>query len=195
MQLEVVIQALRERVAAFANRVGGAAQFKALPEAASLPVPCAFVVPLDDEPGESQSQNSVRQSVTDSFAVVVCVDNTPDERGQTGIHNVHTLRAALWGALLGWQPATEYDGITYQGGALLSMDRARLWYQFEFGAAMMIGPEDGWQDTALAGLPHFDGVNFNADFIDPADPNRAVNAPDGRVEVAFSAPGKGAVLP
>ncbi|HLO63160.1 MAG TPA: hypothetical protein VK165_09380 [Azonexus sp.] len=194
MQLEIVIQALRERCPSFANRVGGAAEFKQLEESTSLPVPSAFVIPLDDNPKESMSKNSVHQPLTDSFAVIVAVDNTVDERGQAAFHSVRDLRRELWAGLLGWKPDPDYDGINYEGGTLLKMSRARLWYQFEFGADMEIGPEDGWQDIELAGLPHFDQVSFRSDFIDPADPNLQSPGPDGRDELQFTAPKTG-VLP
>lgn len=191
MQLEIIIQALRERCPSFGNRVAGAAQFKILPEAAALPVPCAYVIPLDDNPGDFSTQNSVRQDLDDAFAVVVAISNTADERGQGAAHSMHSIRAELWAALLGWQPAEDYDVCKYEGGQLLSLDRARLWYQFEFSARFTIGPADGWQDRALVGLPHFDGINFRADFVEPADPNIANPGPDGRIEVTFTAPTEG----
>lgn len=189
MQLTVIIQALRERCPSFANRFAGAAEFKTLPEGAALPIPCGYVVPLDDSPSASGAMNSVRQTLADSFAVIVAISNLTDERGQKAAHDLHTVRAELWAALLGWRPATEYDGVVYEGGSLLSVDRARLWYQFEFSAAMEIGPSDGWQQTELAGLPHFDGAHFNSDFLDPSDPNK--ETPDGRIEVEFSSPPDG----
>lgn len=190
MQLEIIIQALRERCPSFANRIGGAAQFKLLPENAALTVPCAFVIPLDDSPKDSKSMNDVRQEMTDSFAVIVAIGNTADERGQGGVHSVKSLRAELWAALLGWRPDEDYNGINYEGGSVLLLDRARLWYQFEFGAEMEISPEDGWQGIELAGLPHFDSAQFTCNYIDPADPNRLVNGgpQDDRVEVTFSSP-------
>ena len=193
MQLEIIIEALRQRCAVFGNRVAGAAQFKILPEAAALAVPCAYVIPLDDNPSESASQNSVRQPLTDSFAVIVVVSNTADEKGQGSAASLHQMRKTLWAALLGWRPEEDYEGIAYEGGQLLQLDRARAWYQYDFGAAMEIGPEDGWQDTALAGLPHFDGLNVTVDAIDPADPNIANPGPDGRTEASFSAPQTGAL--
>lgn len=192
MNLETIIEALRTRCPGFSNRIAGAAQFKLLPESAALAVPCAFVVPLDDNPTDSQSQNSVRQGLTDSFAVVVALDNAADERGQGAAASVHSTRAALWGALLGWSPATGYDGITYEGGSILQLDRARCWYQFEFGALMEIGPEDGWQEDELAALPRFDGATINVDQIDPAaDPNVQYPGPDGRIETTFKVPQTG----
>ena len=192
MNLATIIEALRARCPGFSNRIAGAAQFKLLPESAALAVPCAFVVPLDDNPTDSQSQNSVRQGLTDSFAVIVALDNTGDERGQAAATSVHSTRATLWSALLGWSPAIDYDGIIYEGGTLLQLDRARCWYQFEFSALMEIGPEDGWQGIELAALPHFDGATINVDQIDPAaDPNLQYPGPDGRIEVTFKSPQSG----
>lgn len=194
MQLEIIIQALRDRCSSFQGRVGGAAEFKNLEESTTLAVPSAFVVPLDDSPTESKSLNSVRQGLTDSFAVVVAVTNTVDERGQAAFRSIRDLRAELWAALLGWRPDSTYNGIVYEGGTLLRMNRARLWYQFEFGADMEIGPSDGWQERELIGLPHFDGATFRSDYIDPADPNLQRPGPDGRIEVEFTSPPTG-VLP
>lgn len=182
MQLEPIIAALRTRCTSYSNRIAGAAQFKVLPEAAAMAVPCAFVIPLDDSPGESRSQNSVRQPLTDSFAVVVAVSNVADEKGQASSHSIDAVRAELWKALLGWQPDLRYDAITYEGGHLLQIDRARLWYQFEFGAQMEIEPGDGYQETGLAALPHFDGATIKVDAIDPYDPNKGTTGPDGRIE-------------
>jgi hypothetical protein len=189
MQLEPIIAALRTRCPSFTSRIAGAAQFKLLPENAALAVPCAFIIPMDDSPQPSIAINSVRQLLTDSFAVVVAVSNVPDEKGQGSAHNIDALRAELWAALLGWQPADRYDGINYEGGSLLSLDRARMWYQFEFGALMELEPSDGWQEQALATLPHFDGGTIRVDAIDPHDPNVVQTpAPDGRIEL-------GAVFP
>lgn len=193
MQLEPIVAALRTRCApTFGQYVAGAAEFKLLQENAAMQVPCAFVIPLDDNPQESIAMNSVRQMLQDSFAVVVAVSNVTDEKGQGGARSIDTIRSVLWGALLGWRPTDRYDGITYQGGQLLAMDRARLWYQFDFAAAMEIEPSDGWQETELAGLPHFDGGTLKLDAIDPHDPNVVqTSAPDGRNESGFVFPKTG----
>ena len=163
MQLDLIIAQLRALCPSLQGRVAGAAQFKPLAEAAALPVPCAFVIPLDDRPEPPKAQNAVGQEMTDSFGVIVALDNRSDEKGQQASASVHSLRAEIWKALLGWipgpinavNPATFYNGIYYEGGSLLSLDRARLWYQFEFGAAMWIGASDGFEEGALALLPDF----------------------------------------
>lgn len=199
MEIEWVIAHLRARCPSFAQRVAGAAEYKPVPEAAALSVPCAFVIPLDDNPQEPMSLNGVRQRLIDSFAVVVAVSNRADEIGQASRGTVTNLRAELWAALLGWRPVavggntadSRYDGIAYQGGQLLALDRARLWYQFEFGAPMEICPEDGYQEIELAALPAFDGFTIKLDISSPSDPNRAdpQSGMDGRIEAGATVTG------
>lgn len=192
MKLEPIISHMSTWCPTLGANVAGAAQFKQLEEAANLPLPCAFVIPLDDNPQESRSLNDVVQPMTDSFAVIIAVSNTVDEKGQGGASSIDAMRAELWAALLGWQPDVRYNGITYEGGSLLSLDRARLWYQFEFGAFTEIMASDGWQDRSLATLPHFDGATIKLDAISPMfDPNLAAIGPDGRIEMQITVPNTG----
>lgn len=187
MQLELIIAQLRALCPSFNGRVAGAAEFKPVPEAAALPVPCAFVIPLDDRPDPPKALNAVGQEMTDSFGVVVALDNRADEKGQIAFDAVHAVRSEIWKALLGWvpgpvdsvNPATDYNGIYYEGGSLLAIDRARLWYQFEFGAQMWIGASDGWEAGALAALPDLGKPDAQGRWL----PGSAVN-----VEVDVGAP-------
>ena len=196
MNLNLVINQLRQHCPSFGGRIAGAAEFFDLRESANLTVPAAYVLHMADEPSETSSLNDVRQRLVESFAVIVCVSNTPDERGQAASNTAHdAIRAELWAALLGWQPnKAVYNGAIYQGGHLLpsKKDRARLWYQFDFGCEMQIGPEDGWQEIELAALPHFDGMNIKVDAIDPmADQNLQYPGPDGRIEHEINIPPSG----
>lgn len=198
MNLDTVIAHLRTYCPSFVGRVAGAARFKRMDETVNLPVPAAYVIPLDDNPGDRMSLNDVRQPLVESFAVIVAISNATDERGQASVNTAHdSIRAELWKALLGWQPdnlgsASRYRGIEYQGGNLLDLDRSRLWYQYDFGAEMEITPEDGWQGIELAALPHFDGLTVNVDDIDPAaDPNVSYPGPDGRIEHTVTSPKTG----
>jgi hypothetical protein len=190
MKLNLLIQALRQRCPSFSNRVAGAAEFKRLPENSTLPVPAAFVIPLDDEPEINRSQTGYRQIIRDVFAVVVVLSNVADERGQAAGTALHDIRAELFRALLGWNPEPEYDCIEYEGGQLLGMDRSRLFYQFEFGADFEIGSDDvgtpeTWQTLELAELGGFEEAKIDIDCIDPSDPNLQSPGPDGRIEASF----------
>ncbi len=184
MNIDLIIAALRLRCPSFSSRVAGAAQFQLLPEKTNLTVPCAYVIPLDDNPEANRSATGYRQTVSDSFAVVVALSNTADERGQAASGNVHAIRRELFKALLGWQVSDDYDGIEYDGGNLLSLDRARLWYQFEFSAAFEIGSDDvtdpdTWQTVDLASLPALTEIHLD-DVANPADISEETQTPDGR---------------
>lgn len=196
MILETIIAALRARCPTLGVNVGGSAEFKHLEESANLPIPSAYVIPMDDSPEDPMAINAVRQKLIDSFAVIVCLSNIVDEKGQGGMIGVRAMRTEIWHALLGWRPTNDYNGIHYEGGSLLKLDRARLWYQFEFGAQMEIGPDDGYEGTYVIGLPHLDGVTLKVDAISPQhDLNLApAGQPDTRIENVVPVPKTG-VLP
>lgn len=184
MNIDLIIAALRLRCPSFAGRVAGAAQFQLLSEKTNLLVPCAYVIPLDDNPEENRSATGYRQRITDAFAVIVAFSNVADERGQGAATAVHAVRRELWKALLGWQVSDDCDGIEYGGGNLLSLDRARLWYQFEFSAAFEIGSDEvtdpeTWQAIDLAALPALTEIHLD-DLANPAEISEATPTPDGR---------------
>lgn len=81
MKLTPIIAALRARCPLFENRVGGAAQFKAIPEAGKLRLPAAYVVPSEDVTGEQKSQTDYWQDLTEGFSVIVVLSNERDEKG------------------------------------------------------------------------------------------------------------------
>jgi hypothetical protein len=193
VNIHLIIEHLREHCLSFQGRVAGAARFKRLDETVAMQVPSAYVIPQDETAGERMNLNDIRQPLLEVFSVIVVLSNEEDERGQSAIHNAHeSIRAEIWRALLGWQPAARYQGIEYQGGSLLDLDRSRLWYQFDFAAYMEISPEEGWQEIELNDNPHFDGLTINLDGIDPeADPNLQYPGPDGRIEHVITSPKTG----
>lgn len=186
MNLNIIIAQLRQRAPLFDGRVAGAAKFQILPEAANLKVPAVYVLPLDEQPQDQASQNGYQQTVREGFAVVVALSNTADERGQAAAQNLDTNRLALFKALLGFQPAADYDAIAFEGGQLLHLDRARLYYQFEFSVDYAISTEDTWIPDRNADLPDFKGLDITVDAIDPFDPNLAPAGPDGQPEAKLS---------
>lgn len=182
MNFNVVIAQLRARAPIFGQRVAGSASFKVLPEAANLKTPAAYVMPLDEQPGDQQSATGYQQAVKEEFAVVVVLDNAVDERGQVAAASLHAVRLALFKALLGFQVAADHDVIAFEGGQLLHLDRARLYYQFEFSSEYAISTEDTWIPDRNAELPDFEGLDITVDTIDPFDPNLAPIGPDGTAE-------------
>lgn len=171
MNLDVIVAQLRQHVPAFASRVAGAAKFDVLPEASNLVVPAAYVLPLNEQPEEMSSQNGYQQTVREGFAVVVALSNKGDERGQKATVDLDTLRRAIFSALLAFQPAEDYDVVGFQGGQLLHLDRARMYYQLDFYADYFLDPSDTWIPSRNAGLGDFEGLDIRLDSIDVFDPN------------------------
>lgn len=182
MDIETIIAEIRGRCPLFAGRVAGSAQFKNLQQNTNVQVPCAFVMPLDDEPEEQRAKSGYRQDLRDAVAVVVAVSNEADERGQGAVVQVRKhIRAELFRCLLGWKVSDDYDGLIYEGGSLIGVDRARLWYQFEFSAMTTIGEGETRLQANFDALPPFEGVSVGVDFINPGPPG-----PDGNIELQVS---------
>lgn len=175
MNLDVTIAQLRQRAPLFGQRAAGAAKFQVLPEAANLVTPAAYVLPLDEQPQEQASKNGYQQTVREGFAVVVALSNAADERGQKAATSLDAVRRELFRALLGFQPATDYDAIAFEGGQLLHLDRARLYYQFEFSTDYAVSTEDTWIPSRNEDLPDFEGLDITVDLL----------APDGRPEAGM----------
>lgn len=189
MNLTTIINELRATTTSFITapgnaRIAGSAEYTILPEAANLVVPAAYVVPLADDAQEQESKNGYSQLVRDVFGVIVVLSNVPDERGQAAMSLVHAMRAELWAALLGLEIQGDhgkYGPITYDGGALLHRDRARLYYQFEFWAEYRIDHSDTRQGADLGAAPAFLEMDLNLSGGLP-DSTDDPQKPDLRVE-------------
>ena len=180
MKLSPLIQRIRATCPDFANRVTGHVEF-APPEGPDIQMPAAYVVPLDDRPGRVVDLNEYGQAVRDAFAVVVAV-SVQEGDGHAAVDEMHAHRAALWRALLGWEPDEDYGWIEYEGGTALLLEPHRLYCQFRFAAETSIAAVRTGQGRDLENLPDFGGTSLRIDAVDPADPNLSSPGPDGRVE-------------
>lgn len=185
MKTTPIVDQLRRFAPLLQGRVAGAAELLAAQNSANLLVPHAFVVMTGDDPGESRLQKGTLQVIRDTFEVVVALP-AGDARGQKAADEMHDVRRGLFLALVGWSPADGYEPIEYGGVELISLDRSRAWYRFEFSAEWTLGgggePET-WLEDMLDKLPSLEGVDVNVDAIDPmADPNLKKPGPDGRIE-------------
>jgi hypothetical protein len=120
----------------------------------------AFVVQLSETTPGNLYDSGINQKVTEKFAVVVAIDNATSAKETTGIvahDELFGIRAELFSAILGWQISGTEGIISFAGGRLLEMDRARMWYQFEFETTIRIDDDDGF-DNGADTLPTMDTV-------------------------------------
>lgn len=164
MDQDAVIVQLRNHCPLFANNVAGAAQFeRSVQDETWMPTPAAYVVPLDQESSDNQSQTGLKQVITDRIGVIVCFDSSADRRGQIASNQINITRAAIFSALLNWHidPTRSAQGLYYGGARRLDFDRARLFWQYEFCFDEQYTDADGFQ---LIGQPL---VGFDKDYLDP----------------------------
>jgi hypothetical protein len=140
------IEQLRQHVPLLGGRVAGAADFVAgLREYnATMTLPSAYVLPLDqDSPEGNKVSIGLEQIIIRTIGVAVEFDATSDRRGQMPAMQYDEIQEQLCRALLLWQPANanggpgtgrvpNNQGYWLSGGRMLDLDRARLFYQWEF---------------------------------------------------------------
>lgn len=152
MDLSLVVTQLRQ-YCPILKTVGGAADFDLGVETVVNPerLPAAYVIPLEDSAEDNEMQNGLLQQVRERCGIVVEVDNAIDRRGQTSSFQIETLKYAIFKSILNWRidAVRAQKGIQYAGGRILTMDRARLFWQFDFELLTTIIDEDGWQEPSV----------------------------------------------
>jgi hypothetical protein len=154
MDLSLVVLQLKTYVPTLGSRISGAADFASgLESTVNLELPAGFVLALEDDAGENDSWPGLFQSVTERIGVVVEFSNATgsdaDARtGFAGVDQVYAMRGNIFSALLSWIPPDQVGraarGLSYGGGRLLTFDRARLFWQFEFTLDTTITDADGF---------------------------------------------------
>lgn len=109
--------------------VGGAADLQAAVENSPTVTPCAFVIPLEENPGANALGNFVAQRVAVAVGVVLVVRNLSDSKGAAATVDMEVLRKATKAVLLGFSPGSEYDPLERGQSALLVFKDGHMWWQ------------------------------------------------------------------
>lgn len=133
MKLSEIIFALRAGNTYFKSLVGGAAEFSNV-QVNTLKKDVAFVIPLGEDTIENELDNSISQTIKERFGVICAVKNDTDSDDKAGIiayDKLHDIRADLLKVLVNLDLGYERT-IEYSAGRVLDINRAWLWYQYEF---------------------------------------------------------------
>jgi hypothetical protein len=180
------IDHLRAYCPPFGGRVAGAADFQLGLQRynANMILPSAFVVPLDQttEGAGNQQLTGLWQIVDKHIGVVVELANA-DRRGQGPAMQYDEVEAALFSTLLMWSPVAcrvpGRQGYAFAGGRFLDLDRARVFYQWEFSLRYTLTDDDGWHEPE----PLVDLVGIELDFY--TAPPWDMPPPDNRPPAAI----------
>lgn len=141
------IAQLRTFAPIFNGRVGGAAEFNAglRNYNTALPLPSAYVLPLGQDAEPNDGWGNLQQIVHKRIGIAVELDAQRDRRGQDPTMQFETIEAQLFASVLNLQigQCRMARGSYFLGARYLDLDRARLFYQWEFGLDWQITDEDG----------------------------------------------------
>lgn len=174
MNLSPIIEQIQELCSTF-KRVAATAEIN-FDKKVSVPLPAAFVVMLDER-GEivEVTGNEYQQEITESFGVVVVLDNRKDRRGQDAMALLDPIRAELFRALVNWCPDQYHDEIRFSRSYLVSMNPDVLYYAFEFDTYTTLTKDDTWNKVWYDSLGPIKKVHADID-LQPID---------GRIEAGF----------
>lgn len=137
----------------FEDRVAGAAELSFVMGEENVPIEkdTVYIVPLSENASRNNLDTGIKQEITEAFGVVVVLVAAVSQRDKTALtayDKLDNIRADIFSAILGWQlPIADYPNveslISYGGGRLIDINRAFLWYLFEFTVDSRIGDEDG----------------------------------------------------
>jgi hypothetical protein len=176
------ISQLRANAPIFGGRVGGAAEFYAglRNYNTSMPLPAAYVLPLGQEAEPNQVWNGLIQIVHKQVGVAVELDAQRDRRGQDPTMSFEEIEAQLFASVLNLEigECRMVRGTSFSGARYLDLDRARLFYQWEFSIDWQLTDADGVQPLSVP-LQHVEVDIFKAPVTAGDMPAAVVVVPTG----------------
>jgi hypothetical protein len=170
MQIGRIVLKLRADKTSFGNNIYGAAELNlAVTNTLTGPEKFAFVIPVSEDVKENEYHPGVNQLVYERFAVIVALPSDTTQKDKTGIRAydaLHDARGELFRTLVGWDLG--YDGMVYyRAGKMIGIDRAWLWYQFEFEYTARISSNpDGYGEMETTTVDDRKQVSQLPDFND-----------------------------
>jgi hypothetical protein len=143
MKIAPVVLKLRLAETRFKNKIAGAAEL-AMAMEGTLIEEVAFVIQLGETCAPNEYENHINQKVMERFAIIAAIKNDVSQQDKTGLTAYDSLfdfRSELFDAILGWQMDQAESIIYYRGGRVVEINRAWLWYQFEFEFSMRLGDD------------------------------------------------------
>lgn len=155
MILASFISQLRANAPVFGGRVAGAAEFtRGLRDYnTSLPLPAAYVLPGPQEVEGNDTWGGLQQLVHYGVGIAVELDAQTDRRGQAPAMDLDAVQAQIFSSVLNFRidDCHVARGAYFAGAHSLEvLDRARLWFQYNFTVDWQITDADGWQ---IDGVP------------------------------------------
>jgi hypothetical protein len=150
--MEIIIPTIlqiQQFATVFNGNVGGAAEYAdAVDNQLNLPLPSAYVVYMGDDDAENLFFTGMQQYLNQHFSVFVITDSTNDRVGLSGMTLAEEARLSLYSAIYNWFPDALQGrirrGIKSNGSELITFDRSRLIYKYDFSIETLFTDQDGF---------------------------------------------------
>lgn len=186
MKLKPIVLILRLAGTRFENRVAGAAELADAMKN-TLHNEMAFVVQTGEIATDNTQAIGIDQRMTEVFSVIVALKNDTAQKDKTGIIAYDTLydaRSELFDALLGLELTSEENlcvesPVSYAGGNVVNLNRAWLWYQFNFAVDVRLTAQaqNKYLEKVVENYPNLDEI-FAQYELAPSD-NIPLTGPEG----------------
>lgn len=114
--------------------VEGAAEMAAL-KGNPVAMPAAFVWIDGEVAAENERSTAVLQRVEVDVSVLVIAANLADPRGRAAAADLETLKVAVRKALVGWQPPSAEDVVTFGEARIVQIRDGAVWCEMTFATA------------------------------------------------------------
>lgn len=141
MIISDVIVRLRTVLSSWSNRIYGAAEYEAVEDKARLPLP-AMYVSYAGSTARTLSNSTFLQEMDERVRVLVVIAQA-DRTGKTAQDQIHTIRAAIFSALLNYPLNADAHTLEFVSDSMLEIDKARYFHMFEFRQISRLDTEDG----------------------------------------------------
>ncbi len=133
MIVEEVSDRLKDIDPAVFRLVAGAAELASVKDAPPT-APAAYVFVESEAAGDNERITGVLQRVERDVAVVVVAKNASGTTGAAAYQDVEQLKVQAFAALIGWQPESAAEELTFVGSQLVRARNGHVWLQLTFSA-------------------------------------------------------------
>lgn len=184
-----IAEQIRSGNTMFRNYVAGAAEFMAAMKQSLTTVPKtmpqAFVIPVRGDANPNDQGDGYNALHWKYFAVVGCFDNRSEKRGQSPFDDqIDLAEEQIFSCILNWTPSWAERAIEIESDSLKLMNRARIWYSWEFRVGIRLSEDDGFQEDIDA-LENLARIDIEHD-IDPVEGEPFETDAETRVEFDHS---------
>ncbi len=118
--------------------VEGAAELAALASGTPTAMPAAYVYTAEEASADNERVTGVLQRTEIDVSIVLVTSSVADPRGGAAAGDLEALKIAARGALIGWQPPSADDVLTYVGGRIVRFRDGAVWWEMTFGTAIYL---------------------------------------------------------